>query len=298
MVHIPVLLQSVIQGINPRKGMIFLDGTFGAGGHSLALAKRLHDNVTIVALDSDQYSLNQSVNNFKTHSKATLIPVCTNFRLFADVLRAHHIASVDATLLDLGFSSDQVDTFGRGISFMRDEPLTMNLKSELDTEDLTAREIVNVWDEANIRDIIFYYGEEKYASRIARGIVEARSQKEIHTTFELVDIIKNSVPLVYKKQKIHPATRTFQALRIAVNDELNVLRDFLSNIIPYIGSGGRVAIISFHSLEDRIVKRAFVEWEKDNIGKRITKKPIIADSVEIAENPRSRSAKLRIFEKN
>jgi len=278
--------------------MIFLDGTFGAGGHSLALAKRLNDDVTIIAIDSDQYSLNQSVAYFKTQSKANIIPECTNFRLFNTVLDSHHITSVDAVLLDLGFSSDQVDTFGRGISFMRDEPLKMNLKSDVDADDLTAREIVNIWDEENLRDIIFYYGEERFAGRIARGIVEARKIKEINTTFELVDIIKKSVPLVYKKQKIHPATRTFQALRIAVNDELNVLRDFLSNILPHIGSGGRVALISFHSLEDRIVKRFFVEWEKDGQGKRITKRPLIADSVEISENPRSRSAKLRIFEKN
>ena len=174
----------------------------------------------------------------------------------------------------------------------------MTLKDPLSENDLTAKEIVNTWDAENIHDIIKYYGEERYAKKITDAIVTAREIKPIETTFELSHIIEKAVPSSYRKQKINPSTRTFQALRITVNDELGSLQDFLEKIIDRIESRGRVVIISFHSLEDRIVKKKFREWEENDIGKRITKKPIIASEEERISNSRSRSAKLRVFEKN
>ncbi len=297
MIHIPVLLQHVTEGLNPTLGIVFLDGTFGAGGHSIAMAKKTKSNMTLIAIDTDKESLDRATESFSSKfPEVNLISGNTNYRLFDQVLDSNGIKKVDRALLDLGFSSDQIESGGRGISFMKDEPLTMTLKSIADESDLTAKEIVNSWELQNLTDIIRYYGEERYAYKIAKAIVAAREEGEISTTFELVDIIQNAVPLSYKKQKIHPATRTFQALRIAVNDELGVLQEFLEKIPDYLAPHARLAIISFHSLEDRIVKRAFTQWEEEGKGKRITKKPIVADDVEVKENPRARSAKLRIFE--
>lgn len=296
MIHIPVLLQHVTEGLAPTEGMVFLDGTFGAGGHSKAMCKKTSGKMTLVAIDTDADSLTRSLEDFQKTCDATVIAGPVNYRLFDQVLNDNGIKSVDRALLDLGFSSDQIESGGRGISFMKDEPLLMTLKSSHTQSDLTAEEIVNNWELQNLTDIIRYYGEERHAYRIAQAIVEAREQKPIKRTFELVEIIENAVGNSYRKQKIHPATRTFQALRIAVNDELGVLKEFLEKIPQYLAPHGRVAIISFHSLEDRIVKQAFQTWEKEGKGKRITKKPIIADEVEIKENPRARSAKLRIFE--
>ena len=298
MKHIPVLLQEVIEGVNPRKGMVFLDGTFGAAGHSLALSERLNSDLTVIALDTDAVSLDRATTFFKEHSKATLISESINFRNVVDVLTKNNIKKVDAVLLDLGFSSDQIETGGRGISFMKDEPLLMTLKDTSTESDLTAREIVNTWDEQNIADIIKYYGDERFARRIARAIVEKRAIAPINTTADLVEVIKSAVPASYGRKGINPATRTFQALRITVNDELGALKEFIEKITPYLATNGRIAIISFHSLEDRIVKRAFLELEKNEKGNRITKKPIIATDEEVEKNPRSRSAKLRIFETN
>lgn len=296
MIHIPVLLQHVTEGLDPQKGMVFLDGTFGAGGHSKEMCRATEDNMTLIAIDTDEKNLSTSLKNFQKECKAKVIAGPVNYRHFDQVLNDNGIKLVDRALLDLGFSSDQIESGGRGISFMKDEPLLMTLKSSHGESDLTAEEIVNNWELQNLTDIIRYYGEERYAYKVAKAIVEAREQKPIKTTFELVEIIENAVGNSYKKQKIHPATRTFQALRIAVNDELGVLKEFLEKIPQFLAPHARVAIISFHSLEDRIVKQAFLMWEKEGKGKRITKKPIIADDVEIKENPRARSAKLRIFE--
>ena len=200
-------------------------------------------------------------------------------------------------MLDLGLSSDQFETSGRGFTFKNDEPLLMTFKKNPDQGDLTAYQIVNTWEEENIADVIYGYGEEKYSRRIAKAIVNYREKKAIEKTSELVEIISNSVPVFYKRGRIHPATRTFQALRIAVNDELNTLKRGLERGFARLASGGRIAVISFHSLEDRIVKNFNKEKEELEQARIITKKPIVPSEDEVRENPRSRSAKLRILEK-
>jgi 16S rRNA (cytosine1402-N4)-methyltransferase len=296
MIHIPVLLHEIIEAVNPRKGMVFLDGTFGAGGHSLALSNELSDDLKIIAIDTDKESLQIAVENFKEASKADLKDFNANFRNFDLALNSFEIDKVDAVLLDLGFSSDQMDESSRGFSFQREEQLSMSLKTPVNEEDLTAAEIVNNWEFENMRDIIKFYGDERYANQITNAIIRARKEKRITTTLELADIIKASTPGSYHRKKIHPATKTFQALRIAVNDELGALKEFLEKIPNYSKSGTRIAIISFHSLEDRIVKNVFRDWEKDGLGKRINKKPITATDEEMETNPRARSAKLRTFE--
>ena len=298
MIHIPVLLNEVIDASKPHAGMKFLDGTFGAGGHSKKMCEMLSGNIEIVAIDTDTVSLEKSVEIFPSEYKKCLKIFSGNYRNFDVALDKYGIENIDTALLDLGFSSDQMDESGRGFTFQKDQPLLMTLKDPLSENDLTAKEIVNTWDAENIHDIIKYYGEERYAKKITDAIVTAREIKPIETTFELSHIIEKAVPSSYRKQKINPSTRTFQALRITVNDELGSLQDFLEKIIDRIESGGRVVIISFHSLEDRIVKKKFREWEENDIGKRITKKPIIASEEERISNPRSRSAKLRVFEKN
>ena len=205
--------------------------------------------------------------------------------------------TVDAIIFDLGLSSDQLEISGRGFSFTKDEPLLMTMKESPNDEDLTAKEIVNTWEERNLADIIYGYGEERFSRRIAKAIVEARKENEIKTTFELVKIIEGSVPGSYKRGKIHFATRTFQALRIAVNDELGALEEGLAGGLKILKNEGRMGVISFHSLEDRIVKRFFREMKDEGKIKIINKKPIIAGKEELILNKRSRSAKLRIIEK-
>jgi 16S rRNA (cytosine1402-N4)-methyltransferase len=296
MIHIPVLLHEIINAVNPRKGMVFLDGTFGAGGHSLALANELNDDIKIIAIDTDKDSLKIASENFETASKADLKDFNANFRNFDQGLDHFNVTHVDAVLLDLGFSSDQMDLSDRGFSFQTSADLNMSLKTPIDEEDLSAKEIVNTWEFENLRDIIKFYGGERYANQITNAIIRSRDKGEIKTTDQLVEIIKLSTPASYRNGRIHPATKTFQALRIAVNDELGALKDFLSKIQKYSKEGTRIAIISFHSLEDRIVKNTFRDWEKEGVGKRMNKKPITATEEEVSSNPRSRSAKLRTFE--
>jgi 16S rRNA (cytosine1402-N4)-methyltransferase len=204
---------------------------------------------------------------------------------------------VDRILLDLGLSSFQLDDGGRGFTFRKDEPLLMTMKKNPDENDLTAMDIVNTWEEKTIADIIYGFGEEKYSRKIAKAIVESREQKKIKTTFDLVEIIEKSVGHLYKKSKIHPATKTFQALRIATNAELTNLEMFIKKSFERLSRGGRIAIITFHSLEDRIVKRSFVELKQKGYAELITKKPIVPTVEETKSNPRARSSKLRIIEK-
>jgi len=240
------------------------------------------------------------IGQLKDDNDAKLFLIKENFRHLDHVLDSIGIAQVNRILLDLGLSSDQFETSGRGFSFKKDEPLLMTFGKNAE---LTARHIVNTWDEANIADIIYGYGEEKYSRKIAAGIIAARAEKLIETTSDLVAIIERSTPARYHHGKIHPATRTFQALRITVNDEINVLREGLVKGWERLAPGGRMAIISFHSIEDRIVKHFYkakaaeVKEGGESSAKILTKKPITPSEQEIAENPRSRSAKLRILEK-
>ncbi|MEK9184793.1 MAG: 16S rRNA (cytosine(1402)-N(4))-methyltransferase RsmH [Patescibacteria group bacterium] len=296
MIHKTVLLNEVINGlaINPRD--VIVDGTLGGGGHSEAIAKIFGSGMRIIGLDLDQDALYRARMRLDALTTNTSF-YNTSFRNLDEVLDDLHIPKVHKIIFDLGLSSNQFEESGRGFSFQKDEPLLMTFKKELKPDDLTAREIVNNWDEANIADIIYGYGEEMYSRRIAKKIVEKRKIKSIETTFELVEIIKEATPFWYHHRKIHPATKTFQALRITVNDEIGSLKEGVKRGFERLEKAGRFAIISFHSLEDRIIKHYFKEKFDNKEGILVTKKPIVPSHSEIDENPRARSAKLRIIEK-
>lgn len=294
-IHKAVLLNETIEGLNLQKKLsersLVLDATFGGGGHSAEICRR-YPNVKIIALDQDKSAFEKAKSKFK-NLKCDISFANINFK----DLDKENLKDVDGIIFDLGLSSDQLEDSGRGFSFLRDEPLLMTMKENPKEEDLTASDIVNNWSEENLAKIIYGYGEEKLSRRIARAIVDARQKTEIKTTFDLVKILEGSVGKAYKRQKLHFATRTFQALRIAVNDELGVLQMGLQKGFEILNIGGRMAVISFHSLEDRIVKRFYQNKVKESKAILINKKPIIAGIVEIKNNSRSRSAKLRILEK-
>lgn len=294
-VHISVLLKESIEGLNLNDNSIVVDATFGGGGHTREILKNFK-NVKVIAFDSDGEAFKRAEKNI-TGYEDRIIFKNLNFKNIKKGLLEENISLVDGVLFDLGISSDQLDQVERGFSFLRDEKLLMTMKENPNDEDLTAYEIVNTWEESSLADIIYGYGEEKYARRIARNIVEARQIKPIETTFDLVNIINSSVPVKYQKGKIHPATRTFQAIRIAVNDELRVLEEGLKNALEVTKKDGRISVITFHSLEDRIVKNFFRNNAKEGKLVLINKKPIVPSLEEIKNNKRSRSAKLRIIQK-
>ena len=291
--HKPVLLKEVTELIKIPAGGVLVDGTLGGGGHSEAIAKASNAPITIVGLDRDADAIERA--------KARLSPLPgklilnkADFRNFADILNKEEIKKVDGILLDLGFSSEQIENSGRGFSFKKSEPLLMTLDDKPTAESLTARDIVNLWEKENLELIIKNYGEERLARKIAEIIVKAREKKPIETSLELAEIIEKGVG---RRGKIHPATKTFQAIRIAVNDELGALTETLPKAIQYLKTGGRLAVISFHSGEDRIVKQIFKDMADRGEIIKITKKPMVANREEAVSNPRSRSAKLRIIEK-
>ncbi|MEK7081252.1 MAG: 16S rRNA (cytosine(1402)-N(4))-methyltransferase RsmH [Patescibacteria group bacterium] len=294
-VHRTVLLKETIDGLNLGQKSLVLDCTFGGGGHSVEICKRF-PGIKIVALDQDQSVFEKAQNKFK-NLNCQISFVNANFSVLDEVLRKENIPEVDAIIFDLGLSSDQLENSGRGFSFMKSEPLFMTMKENPSPEDLTAYDVVNTWSEENLAKIIYGYGEERFSRRIAKGIVEARKKARIENTFDLVKIISQAVPAVYRKGRLHFATRTFQVLRIAVNDELGVLQMGLEKGLNALKVNGRMSIISFHSLEDRIAKKFYKKMEKENKARLINKKPVIATEEEIKNNPRSRSAKLRILEK-
>ncbi len=302
-VHKPVLLQKVLEGLNLKRGMTVVDGTVNAAGHARPIAERIGAKGTLIGIDADREAIKRAQAAL-ADVKCRVELFHGNFRRLSQYLERAKVAEarlpttkrsaggqVDAFLFDLGLSSDQLETSRRGFSFQNDEPLSMAFGAD---SLLTAEEIVNTWDEENIADVIWGYGGEQFARRIARAIVGARLHKHIARTGELVQIITEAVPRIALRKKIHPATKTFQALRIAVNDELGALREVLPQAWDALRPGGRIAIISFHSLEDRIVKSFFKDKE-DAI--KVTKKPIVPTEEEVQENPRSRSAKVRIIEK-
>lgn len=297
-VHVSVLLHEIIEGLKPFAGMVYLDGTLGGAGHALAMAKAVKGDLTVVGLDRDRSAIDRAVAAFKGKATEAFFEL-RDFRSLDKALDAHGLAFADRILLDLGISSDELDASGKGFSFLRDEPLHMTMGDPADKarHPFTARDIVNRWDEEVLADVIFGYGEERFARKIARAIVGYRAKAEIKTTHELAEIIKSSVPGFYRRGKLHPATKTFQALRIAVNDELGALKEGLAKGYARLAPGGRMAVISFHSLEDRIVKEYFRDEAARSGGVVVTKRPIRPIDQEIAENPRSRSAKLRIIEK-
>ena len=294
--HKSVLLQKTIDELAIKSGEIFVDGTLGGGGHSEEVFKRFGKTVKVIGIDQDSDALKRSEERLLAQG-FTAQYLQGNFRNIDKILQEAGFQKVDKILLDIGLSSNQFEDSGRGFSFQKDEPLLMSFKKNLEEGDLTAREIVNNWDEENLEAILQGYGEEQFAWRIARAIVSKRALHPIDTTSELVDIILGATPKFYHHQKIHPATKTFQALRITVNDEIRALKEGIRKSFEILSVGGRLAVISFHSLEDRIVKQFFNELEKSDFGKKINKKPIAPDKEEVMENHRSRSAKLRVIEK-
>jgi len=291
-IHQTVLLNETIEGLNLQPKSLVVDATFGGGGHSKEILLKYPD-AKVIAIDQDNSVWEKAKEKFKgLENRINFLNA--NFKdLDIENLKA------DAIIFDLGLSSDQLENSGRGFSFMKSEPLLMTMKENPRPEDLTASDIVNIWSEKSLADIIYGYGEERYSRRIAKGIVEARKKAKIENTFDLVKIISSAVPAIYKRgrlpKKLHVATRTFQALRIAVNDELGVLKIGLEKGFNALKVDGRMSVISFHSLEDRIVKKFFKEMEKKSIARLINKKPIFANDEEIKNNPRARSAKLRIL---
>jgi 16S rRNA (cytosine1402-N4)-methyltransferase len=296
MTHIPVLKDESIDGLNIQKGDVIVDGTLGGGGHTFEIIKRYGKSVKVIGLDFDADAITRAkklIGDTPCDVKFFTI----GFQAMDEVLDELGIKSVNRIFLDLGISSFQLEVAGRGFSFLKDEPLLMTMKKDPSDDDLTAKDIVNTWEEETLADIIYGFGEEKYSRKIAKAIVEARKEKEIETTFDLVKIIDDACGKYYRRMKIHPSTRTFQALRIATNSELTNLQEVIEKGFERLSQNGRIAIITFHSLEDRIVKRAFIELKEKGIGKIITKKPIIPTDEELKLNPRSRSAKLRLIEK-
>ncbi|PIR68921.1 16S rRNA (cytosine(1402)-N(4))-methyltransferase [Candidatus Nomurabacteria bacterium CG_4_10_14_0_2_um_filter_30_12] len=300
-IHKTVLLNETIEGLGLSRSQalgnskslasekIVLDATFGGGGHSKEILER-YTNIKIIALDQDGDTWKKAKYKFKGFEKRISF-LNINFRDLKEDEK------YDGIIFDLGLSSDQLENSGRGFSFIKKEPMLMTMKENPSSDDLTAIDIVNNWSEESLADIIYGYGEERFSRRIAKGIIEARKKNKIENTEDLVKIISDSVPGAYRKGRLHFATRTFQALRIAVNDELGALEEGLEKGFGLLKNRGRMSVISFHSLEDRIVKRFFRDKKEKSEAILINKKPIIATIEEIRNNPRSRSSKLRILEK-
>ena len=305
--HKSVLLNETIEMLNIRPDGIYLDGTLGGAGHSLEICKRLTTG-RLIGIDRDTVALEAAKKRLEAHlQKVTLVH--SNFSDLANVLDSLGIEKVNGMLFDLGVSSPQLDDGERGFSYMTDAPLDMRMNRD---DSLTAYEIVNTWPREELRRILFEYGEERYAPLIAAAIERRRAERPIETTLELASIIRNAMPPQALREKQHPAKRSFQAIRIAVNDELNSVSRMMQSAVGRLNPEGRLAVITFHSLEDRIVKNAMAEAAKGCIcppnfpvcvcGRKpsvrvLTHKPIVSGEEELNENPRARSAKLRVCEK-
>ena len=306
--HAPVMPDECISNLNIKEDGIYVDGTIGGGGHSSLICSRLSEKGTLIGIDRDMDALDASRKRL-SEFKCTKHFVQSNYSGIKRVLDELGISGIDGALLDLGVSSFQLDNPERGFSYMNDAPLDMRMDQN---SGFTAGDVVNTYSEKELAKIIRDYGEERWASRIAAFVVRARKEKNIETTGELVQIIKNAIPASARRDGPHPAKRTFQAIRIEVNDELGQLKRAVTDFIDVLAPGGRLAIITFHSLEDRIVKEAFNKRAnpctcppelpvcvcgKVADVKKITKKPVIPGDEETETNPRSRSAKLRVLEK-
>ena len=305
--HRPVLLDECIEALNIRPDGVYLDGTLGRAGHSEQIIRRLTTG-RLVCVDRDQEALEAARERLAPWlDKLTLVH--SNFDRVDEILDRLSLPGVDGMLFDLGVSSPQLDNGSRGFSYMADAPLDMRMDRE---ERLTAADVVNGWPQEELRRIITQYGEERYAPQIAGAIVRRRADRPISTTLELAEVIKSAMPGKALREKQHPAKRTFQAIRIAVNDELASVERMLRAAVPRLNRGGRLAVITFHSLEDRIVKTGLADFArgctcppdfpvcvcgKTPAIKLINKKPILPSGQEIEENPRARSAKLRVAEK-
>lgn len=296
MQHIPVLLDESIAGLALKEGGIYVDCTTNRGGHSMKIAQAIGSKGILICIDLDKEALEEAKENLKNVENApTLHFIHSNFRHIATILKDLGISHVDGVLADLGLSSQELDEARRGFSFRFDEPLLMTFEAHPTEDTLTAFDIVNTWSEETLADILYGFADETYRGRIAKAIVEKRKEKEIKTTFELVKIIGGAVPAMYRHKKTHFATKTFQALRMAVNDELGSITDLIDSLPNILKEKGRACIITFHSTEDRIVKQG-LRGKGDTL-KVITKKAIIPQEKELEGNPRARSAQLRIAEK-
>lgn len=296
MKHITVLLNEGVDALSLKKDSVVIDATHGAGGHGELICQRLGKEGVYIGLDADKTALKDSrVSDITNGPKIHLIE--SNFAQIVEVVSSLHITEVNGILADLGWRTDQFTDGGKGFSFSADEPLLMTY-GDPSSYPFTAFDIVNEWDEENIADIIYGYGEERQSRRIARAIVEARKSTTIKTAHQLATIIESALPSFARKAKINPATKTFQALRIAVNNELGVLETFIGAASALLSKEGRLAIITFHSLEDRIVKLRFKDLAQSGDFSLVVKKPITPTEEELKANPRARSAKLRILERN
>ena len=305
--HYSVLLKETIENLNIKEDGIYVDGTTGGGGHALQVVKRLSDKGRFFGIDQDDAAIAAATERLAAYAEKVML-IRSNYCRMKEVLSEYGVEKVDGIVLDLGVSSYQLDTEERGFSYRFDTPLDMRMDRR---QSLTAKDIVNGYPERELYRIIRDYGEDQFAKNIAKHIVQAREKKEIVTTGELAEIIKGAIPAKFR-QSGHPAKQTFQAIRIECNRELEVLRDSLDMMIDLLNPGGRLCIITFHSLEDRLVKSAFKKAEnpctcppefpvcvcgKKPRGKVISRKPILPGEEELAENSRSKSAKLRVFEK-
>lgn len=305
--HVSVLLNETIEGLNIKPDGIYADGTLGGAGHSYQIASKLNGLGRLIGFDQDEDAIKASTERLKEFKNVTIVR--SNYRNMKEELNNRGIEKVDGILLDLGVSSYQLDTVSRGFSYKEEAPLDMRMDNR---NEVTARDIVNNYSQGDLFRIIRDYGEDKFAANIAKHIVMNREAKPIETTTELAEIVKAAIPMKFRKQGGHPAKQTFQAIRIELNSELSVLKESLMDMIDLLNPNGRICIITFHSLEDRIVKNIFKEAEdpctcpknfptcvcgKKSKGKVITRKPILPSEEELKLNSRSKSAKLRIFEK-
>jgi 16S rRNA (cytosine1402-N4)-methyltransferase len=305
--HVSIMVDECMEGLNIKPDGIYVDCTLGGGGHSSHILERLSQKGTLIGIDQDVDALKAAGERLKAYSNVKYVH--SNFYNIDNVLRDLEIEKVDGIFMDLGVSSYQLDNGERGFSYMHDAPLDMRMDRE---SSLDAYKVVNEYSEEELYKIIRDYGEEKFAKRVAGFICKSRSEKSIETTLELVEIIKNAIPAKARREGPHPAKRTFQAIRIEVNGELRILDKAIEDSVKRLNVGGRLAIITFHSLEDRIVKNKYRNLEnpctcppqfpqcicgKISQLKVVTRKPIVPSETEILENPRSRSAKLRVAEK-
>ncbi|OGQ27015.1 MAG: 16S rRNA (cytosine(1402)-N(4))-methyltransferase [Deltaproteobacteria bacterium RIFCSPLOWO2_12_FULL_50_11] len=294
LLHCPVLVNEILNGLLVEAGKIYWDGTLGTGGHAEAILQRSSPSGQLIGSDQDEEAIAKSCNRLIPYKERLQI-ACINFNQPDEVLKINRGIGVDGVLLDLGVSMLQLKQPCRGFSFLTDERLDMRMNQK---KKLTAHEIVNTWSEDQLRTIFQEYGEERKARKIAEKICWARQKKSIETTRELASLIIAAMRPMKSFSKIHPATRVFQALRISVNQEISALQSFLENCLRVVKRGGRIAIISYHSLEDRLVKQTFRRYAIQGNGKLVFKKPIIPTFEERQRNPHSRSAKLRIFERS
>jgi len=305
--HKPVLLRPCMEGLAIKPEGYYVDGTLGRGGHSLEIARRLTTG-RLICVDRDQAALDAAGPLLSPFGDRVVL-VHGNFGDIAGLLDALEVEQVDGMLFDLGVSSPQLDEAARGFSYLQDAPLDMRMDQ---SASLTAWEVVNTWPQEALKRILWQYGEERWSGQIASAIVRQREQAPIETTLALVELIREAMPARSRREKQHPAKRTFQAIRIAVNDELGEVERMLQSVLPRLRKKGRLAVISFHSLEDRLVKNAYTQWAKGCICppdfpvcvcgrspqvKLVGRRPIVANEQELDENPRARSAKLRIAEK-